>query len=103
MIQKKKSNVTLPVVLLSSAVVSLGGAGYWGYKGYYIRKENLKTGSNHFMSNNKMTKYGMYLAGGAGCAAIAGVTTVLFIRVVRKGSQPHVYSSGNGLTLTFDF
>jgi tetratricopeptide (TPR) repeat protein len=102
-IQKKKSNVAIPALLLSSAVLSLGGGGYCGYKAYTIRKDNLKTGNNHFMSNNKMTRYTRYLAGSAGCAAVAGVTTVLFIRVVKKGVQPHVYSSGNGITLTYDF
>lgn len=102
-IQKKKSNATIPALLLSSAVLSLGGGGYCGYKAYFIRKDNLKAGNNHFMSNNKMTRYTRYLAGSAGCAAVAGVTTVLFIRVIKKRTPEHVYSSGNGITLVFDF
>jgi hypothetical protein len=102
-IQKKKSNAVIPALLLSSAVLSLGGGGYCGYKAYFTRKDNLKSGNNRFMSNNKMTRYTRYLAGSAGCAAVAGVTTVLFIRVVKKGTQSHVYCSGNGITLAFDF
>jgi tetratricopeptide (TPR) repeat protein len=102
-IQKKKSNTVIPALLLSSAVLSLGGGGYCGYKAYSIRKDNLKSGNNHFMSNNKMTRYTRYLAGSVGCAAVAGVSTFLFIRIVKNGTEPHVYSSGNGITLTFDF
>lgn len=103
MVQRKKNNVAIPVALLSGAVLSLGGGGYCGYKAYTIRKDNLETGSNHFMSDGKITEYSLYLAGGAGCAAVAGVTTVLFIRVIKKGNQPHVYSTGNGITLVLDF
>ncbi|HEX2957883.1 MAG TPA: hypothetical protein VHO70_13690 [Chitinispirillaceae bacterium] len=102
-IHEKKSNVAIPAVLLSSAVLSLGCGGYCGYKGYTIRKDNFKNGSTHFMSNNKVTEYARYLAGGAGCAAVAGVTTVLFVRVIKKDIQHHVYSNGNGITLSFEF
>lgn len=102
-IQQNKSSAAIPAILLSSAVVSLGGAGYCGYKGYTTRKNNLKTGNNHFMSNGKLTKYTMYLAGGAGCVAVAGVTSVFFVRFVKTGTSPHVYSSGNGLTLVLNF
>ncbi len=102
-IQEKKGNVVVPAVLLSSAVVSLGGGGFCGYKAYTIRKDNLKTGNNHFISDGKITKYSLFLAGGAGCAAVAGVTTVLFVRIIKKGTQPQVYSSGNGLTVVLDF
>jgi tetratricopeptide (TPR) repeat protein len=101
-IEKKKINAAIPV-LLSSAVVSLGGAGFCGYKAYVARQDNMKSGSNHFMSDGKITKYSLYLAGGVGCAAVAGVTTVLFVRVVKKETPPHVYSSGNGITVVFDF
>jgi tetratricopeptide (TPR) repeat protein len=99
---QKKRNAAVPF-LLSSVILSTGGAVYLYYNGYLARHEYSTLGKNQDMLDKKWKEFTYSIAGGIGCSVISGVTTLLFFRVINKNSKVAVYGSENGMSITYNF
>jgi hypothetical protein len=101
-IYEKKRSAAVPI-LLSSVILSTGGAVYLYYNGYLARNEYSKLGKDQDLLDKKWKEFTYSIAGGIGCTVISGVTTLLFFRVINKNSRVTVAGSENGMFFTYNF
>ena len=98
-----KKNGVAPALLLSSVILSTGGAAYLYYNGILARNK-YSTISNDQMKLDKTWKEFTYsIAGGIGCTVISGVTTWMLFRVISRKSAVSVTGRENGVAVVYNF
>jgi tetratricopeptide (TPR) repeat protein len=99
----KKRNIALPVILLSSVILSTGGAVYLCYNGYLAHEDYSKERYNQKRMDKKWDEFTYSAAGGVGCAVISGVATWLFFRVIKHNDAVSISGSNNRVALVYNF
>lgn len=98
-----KRNIALPTILLSSVILSTGGAVYLGYNGYLAHKDYSKLRGDQKKMDKKWDEFTYSAAGGAACAVVSGVATWLFFRVIKRNDAVSLSGWENGVSLVYDF
>jgi hypothetical protein len=98
----KNKRVAAPILLVSTAVLSAGGAGYLFYKGYLAHNE-YSTSRSQSVLDRSWKQYTYSMAEGAACTVVAGVTTWLFFKVNKKRTTVSFAGWENGVSMTYDF
>jgi tetratricopeptide (TPR) repeat protein len=101
-IHERKRNPAIPL-LLTTVVLSTGGAVYLFYNGYLARDEYSKLGNDQHLLDKKWEEYTYSIAGGIGCSVVSGVATILFFRVINKNEKVSISGMGEGLIMSYDF
>lgn len=101
-IHPRKRNAGIPL-LLSTVVLSTGGAVYLYYNGYLSHNEYSKLGNNQVMLDKKWKEFTYYIAGGVGCSVISGVATIALFKVLNKSTKVSIAADGNKLVFGYDF
>ncbi len=99
----KKRNIVLPAILLSSVILSTGGAVYLGYNGYLAHEDYSKLRGNQKKMDEKWDEFTYSAAGGAACAVVSGVATWLFFRVIKRNDAVSISGWKNGVALVYNF
>jgi hypothetical protein len=103
LIHKKEKNGPATALLLSSVVLSTGGAVYLYYNGYLARDKYSSLGNDQKMLDKTWKEYTYSIAGGVGCTVISGVTTWLFFRVINRNAALSVSGNENGVAVVYKF
>jgi tetratricopeptide (TPR) repeat protein len=99
---KRKKSAAAPI-LLTSVILSAGGAAGLYYNGYLARKEYSNLGNDQEMLNQKWKEFTYSIAGGIGCTVVSGLTTWLFFRVINKNAAVSISGNGDGFALVYKF
>ncbi|MBN1128706.1 MAG: hypothetical protein JXA71_06950 [Chitinispirillaceae bacterium] len=103
-VPREKRNTTFPALMLASAVLSAGGAGFLYYKGYSSRQEYSSIESKDQSRLNRTWDTFLYsTAGGVACTLLCGVATYFFINADNGASLARLSAENGGVALTFSF
>ena len=99
---KRKKSAAAPI-LLSSVILSTGGAAGLYFNGYLARKEYSNIGNNQKMLDQKWKEFTYSIAGGIGCTVVSGLTTWLFFRVINKNTAVSISGNGDKIAIVYNF
>ncbi|MBN1602699.1 MAG: hypothetical protein JW915_13910 [Chitinispirillaceae bacterium] len=99
---ERKKNPGIPL-LLSSVVLSTGGAAFLFTKGIIAYNDYSKIRNDQDLMDTKWREYTLSIAGGTVCTVVSGITTIFFIREVNKDNRVSFSGMGKGFLISYKF
>lgn len=99
---ERKKNPGIPL-LLSSVVLSTGGAAYLFTKGIVAYNDYSKIRNDQDLMDTKWREYTLSVAGGIACTVVSGITTIFFTREINKDNRVSFSGMGNGILISYKF
>lgn len=99
---QRKRNPGIPL-LLSSVVLSTGGAAFLYTRGIVAYNDYSKIQKDQGLMDSKWREYKLSVAGGIACTIVSGITTVFFIREINKDNRVSFSGVGDGILISYKF
>jgi tetratricopeptide (TPR) repeat protein len=99
---ERKKNPGIPL-LLSSVVLSTGGAAFLYTRGIAAYNDYSKIRNDQDLMDAKWREYTLSVAGGVACTIVSGITTIFFIREINKDNRVSFSGMGNGILMSYRF